>query len=274
MMSILDHKKGLVRMMATDCHFLNDDFEYRFGCKEALKWLAGRFGMSSDFMMKVKKRLSHRDKWGEYPWITSFCAQGDKTVQWMTYSDSKKGGVAIGFDTQELRDRINKIDDKIKESSHALPDVVSGGALLAPCIYHSVNQRNPPDDFIQMLEYVVSDKESFYHWLQAGPDKYAAYCARHIVLISSLLKSDEFQFENEWRISIVPSGDFLRDKQSVVGNKVRLTLREFIHQEVVDEVVLSPHGDKRLIRTNVDDLKYRRGYEFAVSESKSSYNGR
>ena len=274
MMSILGHKNGFVRMMATDCHFLNDDYEYRFGCREALKWLAGRPGMSSDFVSKVKRRLSRRDKWGEYPWITSFCAERDKTVQWMAYSDSKKGGVAIGFDTLKLRDRIHMIDDKIKESSHALPDMVSGGSLLAPCIYHSVNQRNPPDDFMRMLEYVVSDKESFYHWLQTDSDKYAAYCARHIVLISSLLKSDEFQFENEWRISIIPSGDFLKDKQRVVGNKVRLTLREFIPQDVISEIVLSPHGNRRLIAASVWELKSRYGYEFSVCESKSSYNGR
>ena len=100
MVSILDHASG-VRVMATDCHFLNDDTEYKFGCDAALKWLSELPCMSCEFVDMVRARLKSRDEWGEFPGVTSFCAESDKTIQWMASSDHKEGGAAIGFKFKE-----------------------------------------------------------------------------------------------------------------------------------------------------------------------------
>ena len=93
-------------------------------------------------------------------------------------------------------------------------------------------------------------------------------------LICSLLKSAEFSFENEWRISIVPSGDFLKDKMRIVGEKARLTLRDWTRKVVVSEVLVSPRGNRRLIAANAEIVKSKRGYRYEILKSDSAYNGR
>ena len=278
--AIMNDENDGVRFMCTNYRFLNDDAEFNDGCECAIKWLethdTGRPDLAKQIIADIKECRAE-DRYGYHPWILSFSAKRDATVQWAAYTDRQKGGFSIGVDRLALVKQVRSLDKKIKKGlrAHDYDDAI-GGASLHPCIYYDRQTDENLAKFQDALSYVFSKNEAFHKLKDVDESKYATCCARQIIKLAALLKRKDFEFEDEWRVIVTPvdvSTCFSGIK--VRGDKPRISLRTHLpDREIVKEVWIAPHGSKGWNLELARIVKEIKQDSYELKPSESSYNGR
>jgi Protein of unknown function (DUF2971) len=115
---------------------------------------------------------------------------GDRLSQWRGYGGS--GGVAIGFDSGELKRRCS-VFTTAKSQNRPFP---MGFALLNPVHYI---QPTGDERSSQIIDIFIDNPNATVH---EGRFTQEEVFARRVSLSSSSLKHNAFHEENEWRIAI------------------------------------------------------------------------
>ena len=177
---ILEHKT----LHATDAHFLNDTAELQLG-RSALENALNKFPSDSfekemfsaavEFLLRPDKPENHEKsalKRGR-AYVVSLSTEKDDRSQWQSYGGN--GGVALGFSCKLL--------------AQTQPD-----AMLAPVIYTELTKLTELlyEDMLNILDSVqLIDAEKRRQMLI---ERYA--------LFTALVKSPDFESENEWRLVV------------------------------------------------------------------------
>lgn len=165
-------------LWATDLRYMNDAAELRHSTdlfSEQLHLTAAK----SD---ERTKALDEFTGWvqilGEMEnvYAVAFCEDGDSLSQWRSYSDYS--GIAIGFDTEWLTERFDRLNFKILR-----------------CIY----------DEAEKLELVKEVVEKVWEVLRSRGTKIAhAHLVGYFIRLAPLLKHESFRGEKEWRLVSFP----------------------------------------------------------------------
>lgn len=278
--AIMNDENDGVRFMCTNYRFLNDDAEFNDGCECAIKWLkthnTGRHDLAMQIIADIEKCRAE-DRYGYHPWILSFSAKQDAAVQWAAYTDRQKGGFSIGVDRDALDIKMQALDKEIKKGLRAKDyDKAIGGASLLPCIYYDRHTDEDLAKFKEVLDYIFGTNEAFHALKDTDERKYATCCARQIIKLAVLLKRNDFEFEDEWRVVVTPvdvSNCFSGIK--VRGDKPRISLRDHLKdRKIVKEVWIAPHGSKSWNLELARIVKEIKNDTFDLKSSESTYNGK
>lgn len=100
------------------------------------------------------------------------------------------------------------------------------------------------------------------------------WCVERLLQIVCLVKSDEFRFENEWRLVLRP--ELLKNgvDTKVLGGKARAVPRRLNLSQCITTLCASPHGDRDRLRLLGDFQMQRLGRKIKTMLSDSSYNGK
>ena len=271
------------RFLCTNFRFLNDINEFRKGCRLAGAWLEKYWGVCESIKAKVLAEIDRcvdEDQCYFDPWILSFSTERDATALWMSYTDRQRGGVAIGVSRDRLSRDIESLDRKVKRGMREEDfGQAIGGAALLPCIYLDETLFGSGDTiFEKALSYIFCERESFYCLARQDADKYAVCCARQVVRLAALVKGSDYAFENEWRIVFTPMAQKIGNKELfsrmvVCGGKPRISICRHLNNNIIDEVLVSPHGNSERVALLASMVKQTRGYRYNVSASNSSFVG-
>lgn len=276
-------------LYATYYRSLNDDGEYDKGMSYVLKQYLPKCQkkihllLTKEFPELFDDGIDTGESLFLYtPWVTSFSLAPDLLSQWIAYTPPTSGGVAIGFDfdamEQAIKTSVCVRRERCSVDAHALDYEMH----FLPCIYLH-------DDHImakRMLDFLFEKYwPRFSLTVQSRVEKKQKRRAKAISallvinLFSAIAKDASFFAEREFRIVLlVKDPDYLK-KMELVGGKPRLKVP--ITEEttvkinkLISSVTISPHGDKRLLRSIVFFTRHRDGLKFNVYNSKSPYNGR
>lgn len=271
----------------TDYRFLNDDREFRLGVEVARIWMRtySKF-IRGDLKEKILMLLGYKSENQEYaPYVLSFSQHGDSTVHWAAYSNKKDGGYALGFSFVGLKRAVDTYNDSAREKGiDESLRTVSLPIFMGPCIYCSVTElrswkktKRLPDKVVNLLcallpsiETLIYKNESLY---RDNFDMLAQWMAERLFIFASLVKSDEFTFEKEWRL--VLRKDQLSDGNvKIIGGKPRIVPSSLGLDNCLKEIVVSPHGDSPRLKMLATILAKQNSAKIRVRASDSSYNGR
>lgn len=262
----------------THYEFLNDNDEFKLGLDVAKRWMEenGSYIFPQGLRMRTFERLKEYEQRQCYvPYVLSFSAQRDSTELWMSYSDRVKGGYALGLDPVKIENLLQKQpctylydgENKVKLSQY----------LFAPCIYCPKRKvmaawgGGMRDRLSSVLRCLFSRYEQVHF---EDFETLAGWCASRVFQFAALFKSDEYRFENEWRIIIKPlNEDYLQDVK-FIGSKPRIVPVDIPMLSCLKQIVVSPHGEIRLLARMIDLAVHKSGCKLKVEKSKSSYNGR
>lgn len=249
---------------------LNDDVEFWKGFRYFADRLERKCEADSEgHLLELKGVLGElADAWKrlhklymDAHWVMSFATERDSLSQWRFYTDRINGGVAIGFDRNELENELQKCREK---------NIDGYNVILMPCIYCGSGIDEHLDRLVDRLCDNIDTKQQLWH----------EDLARAMQFFSSLIKDNSFKSEHEWRIIIQASNIKALKGAKDIGGKVRLPLGIGVSGErrvgmLMKEVLLSPHGDKSRFLRSVVLPKYscdKLSYE--VRSSQLPYNGK
>lgn len=205
----------------------------------------------------------------EEPWVMCFSSDADSLGQWISYTDRQRGGVAVGFDIDQLFNRIkigynnwNVVDDKY-------------GCLmyLVPCFY----EESDITEISKLIEYLFGEYREHQLELNGYSDDSArrAITMELILIFSSMIKHESFHAENEWRIVFLPHSEKRVALYKFLGNKPRLPGKMFNKEcklrDAIVDIMISPHGTGINIVRSLLNLCGRE--DIKPQPSKSPYNG-
>lgn len=286
------NEKG-AEFLCTNFRFLNDDEEFQAGIELALKWMRDNLnslkgiGIKENDVISIE-RLLHNDakkegdsySWLGVPWVLSLSQVADSTAQWIAYSDRVHGGVALGISRERLLECVRALDERMfssgfdgmidKDEDIGLGE--TGGVFLAPCLYYE-NKAGNRGGYIDRLRHVFSEDERYISLKSWNRRAYLWKCARQIIKQASLLKRKDYIFEHEWRVVYAPASRSTLLDVRFVGGKPRLPLNDIVVRDLVDEVVISHHGDSVRITQMAELVKAKYQKKFKIIRSKSSYVG-
>lgn len=262
-------------LYCTHCRALNDDEEYRLGLEYARNFISRNYKARSRAMLGFVDRFYrlYRDKWRQ-PWIMSFTTEKDSLVQWVSYSDKRDGGYAIGFDYSRLRKLV-------AEKMYSCVD--SFNIYLLPCLYlrHSRgNKTVEQDDQANGLLSFLLDQfaNEFQDFVNNKETKSRGLIESIILLFASMIKNASFKHECECRLVIQPTDRASAlENYRVVGTRPRLPSLMFPKlgklRDLITEIGISPHGKDNVLRTAVELYAAKNDNSFSVYKSTSPYNG-
>lgn len=259
----------------THCQALNDDEEFLLGLQYAKYYIEHRSKISESAMADFVDHLYdlQQEQW-RYPWVMSFSTEKDSLFQWVSYTDKEKGGYAVGFDYEMLR---NEAARRIKL------DHEDYYIYLLPCLYikhkrgkritRSNEQADKLLDFL-LRPYVDRLKDLF----KAGMEGERRLFESSVLLFASMIKNSSFAHERECRLVVQPRDERLAlKKYKLVGEKPRLPSRIFSEQRKLRKSIvsigISPHGNKRVLRTSAELYVAKYALPIKLYDSASSYNG-
>ena len=262
-------------LYCTHCRALNDDEEYRLGLEYARNFISRNYKARSRAMLGFVDRFYrlYRDEWRQ-PWIMSFTTEKDSLVQWVSYSDKRDGGYAIGFDYSRLRKLV-------VEKMHSCVD--SFNIYLLPCLYlrHSRGSRTVAQDeqANRLLAFLLDQfANEFHDFVNNKETKSRGLIESIILLFASMIKNASFKHECECRLVIQPTDRALAlENYRVVGARPRLPSLMFHKlgklRDLITEIGISPHGKDNVLRTAAELYAAKNNHSFSVYKSTSSYNG-
>ena len=271
----------------TDYRFLNDDREFRLGVDVARIWMRTYSkSIRGDLKEKILTLLGYKSENQKYaPYVLSFSQHGDSTVHWAAYSDKKDGGYALGFSYREVGKAVARYNADMRERDvDESLRAVSIPIFMGPCIYCSVKElrlwkksKRLPEKVVNLIaallpniEMVIYKNEVLY---RDNLDRLAKWMAERLFIFASLVKSDEFMFENEWRLVLrkdhQPDGNV-----KIIAGKPRIVPSSLKLNDCLKEIVVSPHGDSPRLKMLASILANQNSRKVRVRTSDSSYNGR
>ena len=118
----------------THIRFLNDTQEFFFGLKKALSAMEKYGVFKKEDREAIESSIVNRFEDMELSaWYMSFSRSYDSLSQWIAYTDSTLGGVAIGFDRREIERSLVAL-----QSRYTGINAIKSGRLyvnLEICIY-------------------------------------------------------------------------------------------------------------------------------------------
>lgn len=277
-------------------HFnaLNDDAEVLMGELLAEEYLKRKYGWADDkcSWFRANFRMIVKNETCVVPWIMSFSRDRDNLNQWVSYTDKRKGGVAIGFDRNSILAAIDRLPGrciKSEEGECEKEDSPSFVLRLLPCLYKERDAAfieamfdallTPHKDALERLGVAKTAEETQERDLREAVFK--------ILEISTVVKHESFENEQEERLILLPMTKVCSECE-IIGGKPRWkthvsdTTFEGIGNPkyrgirgMMREVVISPHGDRGILLTSVRVLCNKYNMDFCkISESQSPYNGR
>lgn len=280
--------KGDSKLFATYFRTLNDNQEYNKGLSYVLENYLPQH--NKDILKLLKPYIEDDDEWLKretpnkpilFPWVMSLSRSADSLYQWRAYTDPDDGGVAIGFDFEEL-EKLTSISVSARRArKDSDPTALAYELHFLPCLYldeeskEDVARANKILDFLFKEWYEVRKKE-------AGFTK-REDCAVLALVVANLFalitKNASFRDEHEVRLVL-----FLKDPKyfgniSFVGGKPRIEIplprdTGIKVNSLIKKVIISPHGDKCMLRSIVDMAAIKNGLNYKIKRSVSSFNGR
>lgn len=257
-------------LYCTNSKCLNDPTEMTYGANGFAEYLHSKGLLPDDRRLLLLQNIREtvQQDWFD-AWIMSLSMLGDDLSQWRGYTSQADGGYAIGFDTKKLVSALKKLTPSGKEASRAraIP-------LMARCWYY---RRDWP--LIRMIyeQKYKSFKSDFDAY--ASAEKLSTEIIRPVIssvfTFSMHIKHDAFKAEEEARIILfVPGTDYSLVR--ILGGKPRLPLQlpmlgEPLHT-YINEIRISPHGQRDRLHAQVEWLKRKCGGAFKVFESDIPYD--
>ena len=270
----------------TDYRFLNDNKEIAIGLKMAKMWLRNSPGDLEKLVPRILRALSARAKSKFVPHILSLSLSRDCAVNWMTYTSRKDGGFAIGLRHDLIEKAVAEFNSKaeINHDKMVLPEEYSRPLIFHPCIYcpQSILEgrlRGKKYDlfnnaYISLLDQSFAGIGQYLYDREDDYESCVYWCVERLLQVICLVKSDEFRFENEWRLVLRP--ELLKNgvDTKVLGGKARAVPRGLNLSQCITTLCASPHGDRDRLRLLGDFQMQRLGRKAKTLLSDSSYNGK
>lgn len=273
---------------ATHYRALNDDSEYEKGMEYVLgKYLLKCKPTIHRLLKRTFPKLYEDDDTEDNPflytpWVTSFSRSPDLLSQWIAYTPHMSGGVAIGFDFAKL-EKLIQTSVCVRRKRYSVDETALDYEIhFLPCVYlgDGYEMVNKILDYLfgsywQKLCISIQDTAK-----GKEKDKRKAIAALLIAnLFAAIAKDASFSSEQEFRLVMLVKNEAYLKKMEFIGGKPRLKVP--IEEEtrvkinkLISSVTISPHGDRRLLRSVIDFAKHREGLGFSIICSKSPYNGR
>ncbi len=214
---------------ATDSAFLNDINEHTRPLQAIVEKLDPQKHVKDlrDYIKNIKKRC----------YIISLTQQNDSIPHWREYTDSKMGGVAIGFSRQGLEEHLcNQTNQSLMYLS-----------LLDKCIYEdfdNIDENSMINNFCKKAEDFFAfnpnnaDYKELIHYRDIGIELQSK--SRKFPHI----KSKDFEYEKEWRLSFIPLTSQKKNLEIGFANyKPFLPITISKLEEIIKEIKISPLGN-------------------------------
>lgn len=224
-------------LLCTHYMDLNDDVEFKKGyfyfrdhCgNEELKELLDKY-----WIVLRKLQRVHSDS----TWIMSFSTERDSLSQWRAYTDRQRGGVAIGFCKTALEAAVSERNSKSHDGF---------SVALLPCLYYDSGDDKRLDGLMAFLFKNLPDGSS---------PTYDKELKAAIHLFASIVKDKSFEQEKEWRLIVQTEDTKDCEGARVIADKARIPVgftndSDFRIGEMMQEVILSPHGNSRRLMHGV-----------------------
>ena len=261
----------------TDYRFLNDNREFQLGLDIAKIWMERYVKDIRDELRNAVLRniIDRKGTPKLIPYVLSLSKDKDSTAHWAAYTDHTDGGYSFGLKFSDVEKGVKVYNEKTREHSeadNAMP------ILFAPCIYCDIKDL----EVMKAYKEVSKELEEAFSQGIAGisgvlyekdAERCAQWIAKRIFQVASLVKSDEFRFEKEWRLVARRDSDVNANVQ-IIGGKPRVLPAALDLGSCINEVVSSPHGDAPRLRLLAEILCAQLPKKISVHSSKSSYNGR
>jgi len=285
---LLELTKGDAKLFATYFRALNDDQEYVKGFTYVVKKYLPK--KNRKILKLLEPYIAENDKWmGSekpncpvlMPWVMSFSREKDSLYQWRSYVDPADGGFAIGFDFEELEKLVRISAQARRSRGKSDASALSYELHFLPCLYldendgADVKQANRLLDFLFKEWYVRRKKDAGF----TKNEEFAILALVITNLFALITKDASFRNENEVRLVMFLKGDEYFKNITFIGGKPRIEIplcRETGKKinELIKEVVISPHGDRCLLRTIADMSALKNQIKYAIKTSNSPFNGR
>ncbi len=268
--SILDSRK----IRATRYDQMNDTSELRIGQQSLLR--AVREYEVADALREYKEFLvSGIEGFGDEPldvYVLSLSEDGDSLDQWRAYAP--QGGVAIGFDFQQLqRGFLCDITRRAGGCDVKNPIRPDPAIQLIRCKY---TDRNGSIDLRPLVEERFFREDSYcaLYTRQEPLARHLFLAALSVAIYQTIcgIKHGAYAQEQEWRCVCFrrdPSDYPIRLSES---NRWYIEL-PFAPKDYVREVHISPHGDQEACERIVRYFMQRDGLGISIHKSSIPFHG-
>lgn len=265
--------------------FLNDNREYELGIKFANDWVPKLKNVPRELTTEILKQVEEKKELFA-PYVLSLCQKQDSTSQWQIYTPRKDGGYAIGLNVSQIEDAVDRFNEHARDDCEQRYFAHGSAVMFMPCIYCSPsacdktlarckNDESTEENLLEALG-LFFDGITDHVWDDKGKVDYsncAQWCAMRICQFASFLKSDDFRHEEEWRLVLHPK--FVQNKDvRIIAGKPMITPLSLNLGNCIEQVVVSPHGDRERLMLLAKFQTERAGINIIPKESDSPYNGR
>ena len=207
---------------------LNDWQEVKIGIQK-IKECLNKFEIDNSIKTQLFATVSDISQKRLNCFITSFSTQEDLLSQWRAYTDSKNGGLAIGFKGSKFH------------------HFESESCSLLPCSYTNQEGQINLD---QILSYLL---KGYRNELKAskGIVRIQNYLPL-LIQIATTIKHYGYYEEQEWRLITIE--DDTAKIQTASETRIKFVTHK-INPAMIDHVVISPHGDRKKLRKEISKLK-------------------
>lgn len=279
----------------TNALMLNDDSELVSGLGIMQKYLKEKFGWTEERIRWFA--IGYRTLIAEgaivLPWIMSFTRARDCLTQWGMYTDRRDGGVSIGLRRDSLWDAIDRLPgrySKVAIASDGKESLKTAFVLrLLPCLYAESDKKLINELFESRgmkCQDALRRIGGAAHSEDIDPGDFQL-ALMTIVEVAVLIKHEAFKNEQEERLVLLPKTNVLQDCK-ILGGKPRWqtyiaeTRKEGVGRSelkylrgMFQEVMISPHGDRKSLWLTVRFLFEKHGMDFcSLKRSELPYNGR
>ncbi|GEM_PF-4338432 len=215
--------------------------------------------------------------------VLCFSHQGDSLPQWRSYTYN--GGVAIGFSKKELVDKLkNTYKKKYDKNGYVFfTENQTNGTenywiAIGKCIYKKEDfQKFFTDTIVQNILEKTDFNDSFFHQtgtqLEKIQENFLDISKLFFVCLPFFLKNESFISEDEERILIIQKKERRKETVKFIANKPRIKTGFTNVLDLIQGIIISPHGNKERNRTYAKYFSSVSNKKFSVKDSKSPYNG-
>lgn len=256
-------------LYCTNAKCLNDPTEIVLGARGFADYLRDRGVLSEVRHRLLLTNISEAidSDWFDV-WIMSLSMAEDDLSQWRGYVSCEEGGYAIGFDVTKLAKALKKRTPCATDSKiNMIPNMTRCWyAKDEACLIEKFYRFRYEKCKVSFDRYAHADK--------LDPETIKAAVAS-ILPFSMHIKHNAFRDEKEARIIInVPGCDY--SKMRILGGKPRMplglpSLKEPLHS-YINEIRISPHGQKDRLRAQVEWLKRKCNGKFKIVNSDIPYD--
>lgn len=198
-------------------------------------------------------------------YITSFSEKGNDLEQWRAYTPN--GGIAIGFDFNDLKNGFFIDEHFCDRWPASLFRCLYIGKSTTEYIRKLIAEWFQPHCYAGMFVASQNNKTEWSKFIYALLN---STLSRSIYNLICTIKHDAYSNEIEWRWVNVKSKTANLKKE--LDGKNRKYVKGRIHPEdCIQQVWISPHGDKETIKRVLEFYKERNNLSFKIHESKIPY---